>query len=234
VGAGTVVLLRHGRTAWNLAERLQGQTDVALDGVGRWQAGEAAVALARSHRAARVMSSDLGRAADTARAYADIVGLDVVTDPRVRERFFGEWEGLTSQEIAQRWPERHAAWRRGDDERGAPPGGETRAEVAERLRAAIEEHAAGLERTDTLVVVSHGAAITLAITALLGLGADWRGVVGLTNAHWSQLSRARTGSVPTWRVVAHNVGPAYAPEAWHAGPDTGAEQASDVAGMAAR
>ena len=232
MGAGTVVLLRHGRTAWNLGERLQGQTDVELDHVGRWQAGEAAAALVRSHRAARVVSSDLGRAAETARAYAALVGLDVVTDPRLRERFFGEWEGLTATEIAQRWPERHAAWRRGDDEHGVPPGGETRAEVAERLRAAIEEHAAGLGRSDTLVVVSHGAAITLAITALLGLGPGWRGVVGLTNAHWSQLGRAAAGSAPPWRVVAHNVGAAYAPEAWHAGPDTGAEQASDTAGLA--
>lgn len=231
MAAGTVVLLRHGRTAWNLAERLQGQTDVALDDVGRWQAGEAATALVRAHRATRVISSDLGRAADTARAYADLIGLDVVTDARLRERFFGEWEGLTGAEIAQRWPERHAAWRRGDDEAGLPPGGESRAEVGARLLAAIEEHAEGLERGDTLVVVSHGAAITLAIAAMLGMPADWRGVVGLTNAHWSQLTRANPGSTPPWRVVAHNVGAAYAPEAWRAGPDTGAEQDSDTSGM---
>ena len=232
MGAGSVVLLRHGRTAWNLAERLQGQTDIDLDDVGRWQAREAATALARAHRAARVVSSDLGRAAVTARAYADLVGLDVVTDPRLRERSFGEWEGLTGPQIAQGWPERHAAWRRGDDVDGVPPGGETRAQVAERLRTAVEEHAADLDKRDTLVVVSHGAAITIAVTALLGLGPDWRGVVGLTNAHWSQLSRANPGSTPPWRVVAHNVGAAYAPEAWRAGPDTGAEQDSDTAGMA--
>ncbi|WP_425956588.1 histidine phosphatase family protein [Xylanimonas sp. McL0601] len=233
MGAGTVVLLRHGRTEWNVAERLQGQTDVALDDVGRWQAREAARALVRTHRAARVITSDLGRATDTAGAYARLVGLDVVPDPRLRERGFGEWEGLTGSEIADGWPERHAAWRRGDDDEGLPPGGETRAQVAERVRAAIEEHASGLDRGDTLVVVSHGAAITLAITAMLGLEPGWRGVVGLTNAHWSQLTRARGGSQPPWRVVAHNVGAAYAPEAWRAGPETGAEQESDTAGMPA-
>ncbi|GAB2458445.1 histidine phosphatase family protein [Xylanimonas ulmi] len=233
MGAGTVVLLRHGRTGWNVAERLQGQTDVALDDVGRWQAGEAARALVRTHRAARVVSSDLSRAAETAAAYADLLGLAVVPDPRLRERGFGEWEGLTGAEIAQGWPQRHAAWRRGDDDAGLPPGGETRAQVAERVRAAVEDHAARLEPSDTLVVVSHGAAITLAIGAMLGLEPGWRGVVGLTNAHWSQLTRARAGSQPTWRVVAHNVGAAYAPEAWHAGPQTGAEQACDTAGMAA-
>ncbi|QAY62127.1 histidine phosphatase family protein [Xylanimonas allomyrinae] len=233
MGAGTVVLLRHGRTAWNVAERLQGQTDVPLDDVGRWQAGEAARALARTHRAALVVASDLGRATDTAAAYADLLGLGVVPEPRLRERGFGEWEGLTGAQIAARWPQQHAAWRRGDDETGVPPGGETRAQVADRARTAIEEHAAGLDPADTLVVVSHGAAITLAVTAMLGLDSDWRGVVGLTNAHWSQLTRARGGSQPPWRVVAHNVGAAYAPEAWRAGPETGAEQVSDTVGMTA-
>ncbi|MCL1870821.1 MAG: histidine phosphatase family protein [Promicromonosporaceae bacterium] len=233
MGARTVVLLRHGRTEWNVAERLQGQTDVALDDVGRWQADESARALVRTHRATRIVASDLGRAMETAAAYARMVGLDVVPDARLRERAFGEWEGLTGAQIAEGWPERHTAWRRGDDETGLPPGGETRAEVAERVRGAIEEHAAGLERDDTLVVVSHGAAITLAITAMLGQEPGWRGVVGLTNAHWSQLTRAPLGSQPSWRVVAHNVGAAYAPAAWHAGPDTGAEQESDTAGMSA-
>ncbi|QAY71537.1 histidine phosphatase family protein [Xylanimonas protaetiae] len=233
MAAGTVVLLRHGRTEWNLVERLQGQTDVELDHVGRWQAREAARALVRTHRAARVVSSDLVRAADTAAAYAGLIGVDVVTDARLRERHFGAWEGLTGAEIAVGWPEGHAVWRRGDDEAGVPPGGETRAQVAERLRDAIEDHAASLEREDTLVVVSHGAAITLAITAMLGQDPGWRGVVGLTNAHWSQLTRAHGGSQPPWRVVAHNVGAAYAPEAWRAGPQTGAEQASDTDGMSA-
>ncbi|ACZ31267.1 Phosphoglycerate mutase [Xylanimonas cellulosilytica DSM 15894] len=233
MAAGTVVLLRHGRTEWNRAERLQGQTDVDLDDVGRWQAHEAARALVRAHRAACVVSSDLGRAADTAQAYADLLGVGVVTDPRLRERSFGDWEGLTGAQIAQGWPEGHAAWRRGDDEHGLPPGGETRQQVAERMRVAIEDHAATLDRDQTLVVVSHGAAITLAVTAMLGQDPGWRGVVGLTNAHWSQLTRAHGGSQPPWRVVAHNVGAAYAPEAWRAGPETGAEQASDTAGMAA-
>jgi probable phosphoglycerate mutase len=231
--AGTVVLLRHGRTAWNVAERLQGQTDVELDDVGVWQAREAAHALARAHRATRIVASDLSRAVRTAAAYADLLGLDVVTDERLRERHFGDWEGLTRAEIAAGWPDDHAAWRRGDDAHGRPPGGETRQQVAHRVRAAIENHAAGLDHGDTLVVVSHGAAITLAITAMLGQEPTWRGVVGLTNAHWSQLTRASDGSQPPWRVVAHNVGAAYAPEAWHAGPQTGVEQDSDTGGAAA-
>jgi probable phosphoglycerate mutase len=231
MGAGTVVLLRHGRTVWNLTQRLQGQTDVPLDDVGRWQAQEAAAALLRSHRATHVVASDLSRAAQTATEYADLIGLEVVTDPLLRERAFGAWEGLTGAEIAEGWPAQHAAWRRGDDSEGVPPGGETRAQVAARMAAAIDAHAAGLDRSDTLVVVSHGAAITLAITAMLGLDAGWRGVVGLTNAHWSQLTRAGGGSQPPWRVVAHNVGAAYTPETWHAGPATGAEQESDTTGM---
>jgi probable phosphoglycerate mutase len=231
--ARTVVLLRHGRTGWNLVGRLQGQTDVPLDEVGRWQAAEAAAGLARAHRATRVVASDLARATDTARAYADLVGVEVLPDERLRERAFGKWEGLTDAQIAAGWPEEHAAWRGGHDVEGVPPGGETRGEVGRRVLDAVTEHVGAVEDGGTLVVVSHGAALTTGLTALLGLDPDaWRGVVGLTNAHWSELRRARGGDLaPEWRLVTHNVGAGYAPEEWHAGPATGAEQAPDTAGL---
>lgn len=216
--AGTVVLLRHGRTAFNHSKRLQGQIDIPLDDVGRWQAEQGANALASSHTATRVVSSDLQRAFDTATAYAKRVGVDVEADPRMRERAFGEWEGLSDEEIAERWPREHAAWRAGADPVRA--GAESRRAVAERMTAAVLEHAAALDPDDTLVVVSHGAAVTLTLTLLLGQDpAEWRGISGLHNVHWSHLHAGAPQGKPAWRLVAHNVGAGYPLDHWQAGPD---------------
>jgi broad specificity phosphatase PhoE len=217
VSAGTVVLLRHGRTSYNASWRLQGQIDIALDEVGRWQALEGATALATSHRAAKIVSSDLERAADTARAYGEIVGVPVLTDVRLRERSFGDWEGLTSGEIAERWPAEHAAWRRGAEPHGVRA--EAKIDVAARMAAAVTEHVEDLDSDQCLVVVSHGAAISLAITELLGLDAStWRGISGMHNVHWSHLHRSAAGAVPDWRLVAHNVGAGFPLDRWQAGP----------------
>nr|WP_194720344.1 histidine phosphatase family protein [Cellulosimicrobium arenosum] len=217
--------MRHGRTAYNASLRLQGQVDIALDGVGQWQAEHGAKALASAHRATRVVSSDLQRAAVTAGAYGAVVGADVVLDERLRERGFGAWEGLTSDEIAARWPDEHAAWRRGDEPTRA--GAETKTAVGARMLEAITEHAEPLASEDTLVVVSHGAAITLAVTALLGIDpAGWRGISGLHNVHWSHLHRSGPRSTPAWRLVAHNVGAGFPIDEWNAGPDWNLEPTS--------
>nr|BFF21014.1 hypothetical protein GCM10025730_45350 [Promicromonospora thailandica] len=140
--AGTIVLLRHARTAYNAGLRLQGQIDIPLDEVGRWQAEQGATALAASHKASLVVSSDLERARHTAEAYARHIGVDVETDAGLRERSFGIWEGLTDAEIAERWPEEHAVWRGG----GEPPveGVESKSVVARRMEEAVLRHAEAL------------------------------------------------------------------------------------------
>jgi len=202
-----VVLWRHGRTEWNATGRLQGQTEVPLDDVGREQAASGAVALARAYPDVTVVSSNLGRAAMTANEYAQLTGAVVTFDGRLRERSFGEWEGLTAEEIAARWPEGYRAWQDGDDRAGTPVGGESRRDVGLRVAAAIEELTDDAERP-TLMVVSHGAAITAAITTMLGQDpGHWRGLTGIDNSHWSVLRRSRPGVEPPWRLIAHNVGP---------------------------
>ena len=216
--AGLVVLWRHARTAHNATGRLQGQIDIPLDEVGHWQARTAARAMAVTVHPAVVVTSDLSRARTTAGYLADLAGVVPVVDERLRERSFGEWEGMTGEEIAPRWPAEFAAWRRGDDMRST--GAETRTEVARRTADAIREHAAALAPVDTLVVVSHGAAITLALTALLELSVDgWRGLVGLDNGHWARLRPARESSTPPWRLAGYNLGPHDTVEDWNAGSD---------------
>ncbi|WP_029289034.1 histidine phosphatase family protein [Cellulomonas sp. HZM] len=223
MSAGTLLLWRHGRTAYNAAARLQGQIDIPLDDVGRWQARTAAAQIVERYEPTHIVVSDLGRAVETASFLARAAGIEAVVDPRVRERAFGEWEGLTHDELAGRWPEAFEAWRTGSDPAGV--GAETRAQVAERAREAIEEHAASLDRSDTLVVVSHGAAIGVAAAALLGQEPHWRGLQGMHNAHWAEL-RPSSGD-PSWRMSGYNLGPSHSVRSWNEGPSVPAEQADE-------
>ncbi len=214
--AGTIICWRHGRTEYNATTRMQGTIDIPLDEIGQWQVEQAALDLWRRHAPTRIVASTLGRAQATARQLADLVGLEVEVDARLRERSFGEWEGLTAAEIAERWPEEFAVWQRGGDPKRM--GAETRAAVAERFSAAVRELAAPMAPGETLVIVSHGAAVSLGLTALLGLDAvDWRGLVGLHNAHWSVLKASRGDAWPAWRLEAHNVGPSVSVADWNAG-----------------
>lgn len=201
--AGTVLLWRHGQTEWNRTKRLQGQADVELDDVGLSQAARAAEMLARS-RPTAIVASDLARAVGTARALGEVAGLEVSTDQRLRERSFGAWEGLDHAQIESGWPEAYRLWSGGRQPEGV--GLEPRGDVGARVAAAVADHAAPLGSDDTLVVVTHGAAIGAGISALLGQDAgEWNGISGLGNCHWSVLHPMRAGN-PAWRLSAHNVG----------------------------
>lgn len=214
--AGTIIFWRHGRTEYNASTRLQGQIDIPLDDIGEWQVDQAALDLWRRYSPTRIVASDLGRAVATAQRLADLVGLPVEVDPRLRERSFGAWEGLSAEEIGERWPEDFAVWQRGGDPERA--NAETRAAVAERFGTAVSELAESMAHDETLVVASHGAAVSLGMTWLFGLDAQaWRGLVGLHNAHWSVLRASRGNARPAWRLESHNVGPSVRVADWNAG-----------------
>jgi len=95
----TLLLVRHGETDWNAAGRLQGHTDRPLNDYGRQQARELADRLAGDDIEA-VYASDLARARETAEILGARLGLEVVIDPDLREKNWGNWEGLTSDERA--------------------------------------------------------------------------------------------------------------------------------------
>jgi probable phosphoglycerate mutase len=149
----TLLLARHGETDWNREHRVQGHTDVPLNAHGRDQALALADELAGT-RLSGVYSSDLSRAFETAAAVAAAQALEVVVDPRLREKNFGTWEGLTDVEIAERFPEA-ARGRWGD--------GETTEEVAGRSIEAVEVICAR-HGDAAVLIVSHGGPLR----ALLG------------------------------------------------------------------
>ncbi len=188
-----LVLWRHGQTAFNAERRFQGQRDVPLNAVGRAQARRAARHLA-TLEPTELWSSDLSRAASTAGYLARLTGLEIRQDKDLRERHGGAWEGLTIEEIRERYPDDLAAWE--------PPGGETLKTVAERTAAALARIAAGAAPGSLVVVTGHGASLTWGMSRLLGL--DDRVTGGMGNCCWSLLSR-RVGH-DRWRLLEFNVG----------------------------
>ena len=151
-----LLLVRHGQSEWNAIGRWQGQADPPLSALGEEQARDAAGRLGATGFSA-VVSSDLQRARRTAEILAEALGLGVRVDPDLREIDVGQWQGLTRTEIEAGWPNALADWSAGRSE--APPGGETRAHLAERARAALARAAAEASPGDHVLLVSHGALV---------------------------------------------------------------------------
>ncbi len=148
-----VTLVRHGRTAWNAIARIQGQTDIPLDDTGRWQAQRMGQALA-GEDIAIVYTSDLARAADTAQALVDALGVPLETDSRLRERHFGSFEGLTFAELDEHHVDAARRWR--TREPGfAPEGGESLIDFNQRSVDAVTR-LARRHAGHHIAVVSHG------------------------------------------------------------------------------
>ena len=194
----TLILARHGRTAWNHELRLQGHADVPLDDVGRAQAEELAAGLAPL-QPVRLWSSDLRRAHQTAAAIGAACGLPVESDPRLREYDVGDRSGMTHAEFADRFPAEYAAWRTG----AAGPGEETIEEVAARTVAALRDHLAELPADGVGVAVMHGTCLKTALSALLDWPAAPGNLAGLANCSVAVLAENDFGL----RLVAYNVDP---------------------------
>jgi len=175
----TLIVIRHGETAWNRERRMQGTTDTPLSDVGREQARALGRRLT-GHAFAALYTSDLSRAWDTARAIAELTGREAVTDPRLQERRFGIFEGLTAEEIVARYPEEHARFASRDPDY-AVPGGESARSFTERCIGCLAE-IAGRHPGGEVVVVTHGLVLDSLYRAAHGLDHGARRPVPLINA----------------------------------------------------
>ena len=179
-----LVLVRHGETADNVAGRFLGRSDPELTDRGRAQARLLSPRVATLVEAT-VVTSPARRAVAT----ADEFGLGtIVSDGAFREIDFGDWEGLTQSEVAERDPDRFAAFTRGDID--AFPGGESVHAVAERTVAALHAHDAS-----TLLVVTHATVVRILVTALLGLPVSrYRALFGRpSHLSWTELEATTDG-----------------------------------------
>ncbi len=202
-GAKQVILLRHGRTEWNAAARLQGQADIPLDALGVQQAELAAEVLSR-RTITEIWASDLSRARVTAQAVAERVGLQVRTDPAFREIHVGQWQGLTLTELHDREPDLADRYAAGEDVRRSSTG-ETTGEVGDRVAARLKQVIATAADDATVLVGMHGLAAKTGALTFVGVPHSlWDRFDGLTNCHWIELRRTHQGD---WRIHAWNVGP---------------------------
>ncbi len=194
-----LVLLRHGRTAHNADGRIQGQLDVPLDELGMAQAQALGTVFASAPPAV-VVSSDLMRASETARAVCEHVGLPLRLDPRLRETHFGLWQGLTGEEVAAQWPAEFARWRRGDD---CPIEGEKAVDVGARAAAVVADVLPSVPAGASLLLVTHGGTARALVGTLCHFPqTSWWMLAPLGNTCWSTLVEWDGG----WRLERHNTG----------------------------
>jgi glucosyl-3-phosphoglycerate phosphatase len=193
-----LLVWRHGRTAWNAEHRCQGHTDIDLDEIGVEQAAAAAPSLA-AERPDLIASSDLRRTTSTAKALAELTGIPLKLDERLRERYFGPWQGLLPAEILERYPDDYP--RLGSAEPIMNPEIEPDSAVAHRVVAAMHD-AAERVGDGTAVLVTHGGAAQVGCALLLGLPpATWHTLAVLDNCRFTDLRRHPTRG---WQIHGHN------------------------------
>lgn len=196
-----VVFLRHGVTGHNAAGIWQGHLDTTLTDLGRDQARAAAPFLA-DYAPVALVSSDLSRAAETARIVGEACGLEVRYDARLREIDVGAWQGLDSAGVEAAFPGAQARLAAGEDLRRGGDG-ERVADVIARGRPAVDEVVAGLGPGQTALVVTHGVAARTLACDLAGIDqrTAWLCLAGLTNCAWAELAQTAAG---TWRLALWN------------------------------
>jgi probable phosphoglycerate mutase len=180
---------------------MQGTTDTPLSDVGREQARALGRRLA-GHAFAALYSSDLARAWDTARAISEHTGRETVTDPRLQERRFGIFEGLTAEEIVARFPEEYARFASRDPDY-AVPGGESARSFTERCIGCLAE-IAGRHAGGEVVVVTHGLVLDSLYRAAHGLDHGARRPVPLINASLNVFGYGRGAwRLELWGDISH-------------------------------
>ncbi len=154
----TVLLIRHGQTAFNRERRLQGALPVPLDAAGSAQAHKLAQYL-RGQTPDAIVSSPSARARETARILGEVLRQDIHEDARLGEIAFGDFEGCTFAEVSTRFPLAYRKWEAGFRAYRVP-NGESRLDVQRRMTAAWESIITTAE-ADSVAVIGHSSAFMI-------------------------------------------------------------------------
>jgi len=197
-----LILTRHGETSWNAKRRYQGQTDVPLSDVGRRQAAALSRRLALREIHA-IYVSDLQRAFETAQIIAEPHGLSPVVAPCLREISFGDWEGLTYDEVQARDPENLAAWLSTPVD-VAPAHGETMSQVAERVKPLLDTLVRD-HQGQTVLWVTHGGLLRILLCLLLELPLRSHWKLRMDNTALSELEIYDNGAILNYMNDCHHL-----------------------------
>jgi len=186
-----LTLVRHGESIWNAHGILQGQADCPLSETGRQQAALVAARLAQ-WRFDACYTSDLARARETAKAVTAACGLPALPHPGLRERAMGRWEGLSLEQVGERYPEDLAAWLA--DRSANQHGGERLEQMVKRVLAAVQEildrHPGG-----RLLAITHGGPIKAVVCSALGIPAEFANRFWIGNTSITEVKRDAKGLV---------------------------------------
>lgn len=161
-----LLLVRHGESTANLNNVFAGHYDPQLTELGHRQAECTGRFVLGNYKVSAIYSSDLHRAFDTAQHFADIAGLAVIPEPRLREIYAGEWEEMSFSEVEQTYAEDWNRWRV-DPANAVCTGGESVRQLADRVFAAVQEIAKNHEK-QTVLVATHATPIKVAMWKILG------------------------------------------------------------------
>jgi 2,3-bisphosphoglycerate-dependent phosphoglycerate mutase len=207
--ATRLLLVRHGQTAWNASARVQGHVDIPLNALGRWQAERTAERLAeclQGETLAAIYASDLQRAWATAeplaRALAPTGGVPLRAEPGLRERRFGQIEGLSFADVEAQHPEWALRWRQREPGFG-PPGGERLLDFHERALATATRLAQA-HAGQHIALFTHGGVLDCLYRAATGQALDAPRSWVLGNASINRLLHHGQGFVLVgWNDDAH-------------------------------
>ena len=191
-----VCLVRHGETDWNAERRLQGHLDVPLNATGHLQAAAAASHLADKQFAA-IYCSDLARARQTATSIGATSSLTPISDPALRERHYGQFQGLTYDEACAQHPVAYARFLERDPSFAFSDGGESLTTFAHRVRSALERIATQ-HPAQRILVVTHGGVLDIAYRLAAGTDLESPRDFTIPNAalNWLEFNGTR------WRLLA--------------------------------
>jgi 2,3-bisphosphoglycerate-dependent phosphoglycerate mutase len=202
----TFLLLRHGETLWNRDGRLQGWQDSPLSDAGRAQAEALAARLARE-RVDAIVASDLGRTRETAVPIAARLGLVLALDAGLRERCYGELEGMTWAEIERARPRDYQRLAARDPEY-VVRGGESGVQFRDRVVSALE-HLAHRHGDATVAVVTHGGVLGIVYRHAKDIALEMPRTFSVPNAAVNRLRiGARRWAIEAWADIGHLPEPA--------------------------